>query len=92
MEELSDPQAQARTREIVQILLDLHGAALERMLTTIAETGATGQALIDAAASDDLVGSVLLLHGLHPLDLEAACAPGADGVASACAPTAATWS
>ena len=80
VEELSDPQAQARTREIVQTLLDLHGAALERMLTTIAESGEAGQKLIDAAASDDLVGSVLLLHGLHPLDLEARVRLALDGV------------
>ena len=26
--------------------------------------------MIDAFAGDDLVGAILLLHGLHPLDLE----------------------
>ena len=26
--------------------------------------------MIDSLAGDDLVGSILLLHGLHPLDLE----------------------
>ncbi|HVS38671.1 MAG TPA: NifU family protein [Gemmataceae bacterium] len=70
VEESSDPQVQARTREIVETLLELHGAALERLLTAAAGAGAAGQALIDAAAADELVGSVLLLHNLHPLDLE----------------------
>jgi Fe-S cluster biogenesis protein NfuA len=70
-EESSDPQALARTREIVQTVLDLHGVALERLLATVAQAGDAGREMIAAAAWDNLVGSVLLLHNLHPLDLEA---------------------
>ena len=62
--------AQARTREIVQTVLDLHGAGLERLLEHLAEAGPAGRAVLDACAADDLVASLLLLHGLHPLDLE----------------------
>ena len=69
-ERLPDPKAQARTREIVQALLDLHGAGLERIFDKLAGAGEPGLALIDALAQDELVGSLLLLHGLHPLDLE----------------------
>jgi Fe-S cluster biogenesis protein NfuA len=69
LERLPDPRAQARTREIIQSILELHGTALERIFETIAADGATGLALIDSLARDDLVGSVLLLHGLHPQDL-----------------------
>jgi Fe-S cluster biogenesis protein NfuA/nitrite reductase/ring-hydroxylating ferredoxin subunit len=48
--------------------MDLHGAALARMV----EMAAAGSAsLIDSFAGDDLVASVLLLHGLHPLGLAA---------------------
>ena len=45
--------------------MDLHAAALEKMLAIIGDPK-----LIDRLARDDLVGSVLLLYGLHPLDLE----------------------
>ena len=69
-EENADPQTRARTREIVQGVMDMHGAALERILETVAASGEGGLALIDALAQDDLVASVLLLYGLHPLDLE----------------------
>ena len=69
-ERLPDPKAQAHARALVQALLDLHGAALERIFEKIAETGESGLTLIDSLARDDLVGSLLLLYGLHPLDLE----------------------
>ena len=70
-EQVADPTARDRTREIVQIVLDLHGAGLERMLEHIAESRDDGVKLIGSLAKDDLVGSLLLLYGLHPLDTEA---------------------
>jgi Fe-S cluster biogenesis protein NfuA len=65
-----DVQARARMQEVLRAVMELHAAALERILDKLAEAGATGLALIDALAGDDLAASVLLLHGLHPLDLE----------------------
>jgi Fe-S cluster biogenesis protein NfuA len=71
IERLPDPNARAHAQELVQALLDFHGAALNRLLDQVAETGEPGLALIDAFGRDDLVSSLLLLYGLHPLDLEA---------------------
>jgi Fe-S cluster biogenesis protein NfuA len=67
-----NPDAHMRdtTQEIVQGLLELHSAALEKLLGAIAESGPAGLALIDTVAQDELVGNVLLLYGLHPADLE----------------------
>jgi len=70
VEQFKDPQARAKTKEAVQVLLDLHGAGLERILERIAATGDAGLALIDSLAKDDLISSLLLLYGLHPIDLE----------------------
>jgi Fe-S cluster biogenesis protein NfuA len=70
LERLPDPRARAHTREILQCTLELYGGALERIFETIADTGESGLALIDSLAQDDLVGSLLALHGLHPLHLE----------------------
>lgn len=64
VERWTDPAAQANLREIVQAVLDLHRAGLERML------GKLDAAIVDACAGDDVVAGMLLLHGLHPLDLE----------------------
>jgi Fe-S cluster biogenesis protein NfuA len=66
----ADSVARARIGEIVQALMEFHGAGLERMLGQIASTGDAGQQLIDSLARDELVASLLLLYGLHPLDLE----------------------
>jgi Fe-S cluster biogenesis protein NfuA len=66
VERWPDPAARARTQEIVQAVLELHGAGLGRLLERITEAGEPGRAI-----RDDLVRGLLLLHGLHPLDLEA---------------------
>jgi Fe-S cluster biogenesis protein NfuA len=71
VERFTDPGAQTQTRALVRALLDLHGAGLARLLDHLAEAGEAGRAVLDACARDDVVGGLLLLHGLHPLDVEA---------------------
>jgi Fe-S cluster biogenesis protein NfuA len=70
IDRFKDPQARARTRQIVQALMEYHGAAIEKLMETVASAGAPGLGIIDAMARDDAVASLLLLYGLHPLDLE----------------------
>src|SRR5437764_13886806 len=65
-----DPQARATSEELVQALLDMYGEALARLLELTAQTEASGLALIDTFVGDDLLSSLFLLHGLHPLELE----------------------
>ena len=64
-----DSAGRARTKEIVQVLMEFHGAAIERMLEHLCESE-NGQTQIDVLAEDELVSSLLLLYGLHPLPLE----------------------
>lgn len=59
---LPDPAARALVADVVQALLDLHGAGLRRLLDHVADPG--------ACAADDAVGGLLLLHDLHPLGPE----------------------
>lgn len=70
VEHFKDPFAQAQTREIVQCLMDVHGAVFERMLDHVAGSQMTGTALIECLAGDDSIASLMVLYGLHPLDLE----------------------
>ncbi len=65
-----DPHARATVEELVQGLLNMYGEGLERLLELTAETEASGLALIDTFASDELLSSLFLLHGLHPIDIE----------------------
>jgi Fe-S cluster biogenesis protein NfuA len=70
IDRFKDPQARARSQEIVRALMDFHGAAVERMMESLAATGESGLRMIDSLAQDALVANLLLLYGLHPLDLE----------------------
>lgn len=70
IESIADPATRESAGELVRAILDLHGAGLERMIELVAEAGAPGEAVVESFARDDLVGSLLLLHGLHPLDIE----------------------
>jgi Fe-S cluster biogenesis protein NfuA len=71
VDRFADLAARTRTQEIVQALLNLHGLGLERIRSHLESAGAAGQAVLDACVRDDVVGGLLLLHGVHPLDLEA---------------------
>jgi Fe-S cluster biogenesis protein NfuA len=70
LETVSDPSTRALAKELVESMMALHGAALERMLEVAAEAGETGEAVIRKCGSDELIGSVLLLYSLHPEGLE----------------------
>jgi Fe-S cluster biogenesis protein NfuA len=80
VERFPDPAAQSHTRALVRAILDLHGAGLGRLLEHLEASGEAGRAVLDACARDDVVGGLLLLHGLHPLDLEARVRQALDGV------------
>ncbi len=70
IENLPDPAARASAVALVHALMDFHGAGIERMMEIVAESGEAGYAIFDNFAADDLVGSLLLLYGQHPLPLE----------------------
>jgi Fe-S cluster biogenesis protein NfuA/nitrite reductase/ring-hydroxylating ferredoxin subunit len=63
--------AAGAAEELVGLLVGLYGDGLERILTVLAEQGPEGMAMIDVLADDPTVESLLLLHGLHPLDVDA---------------------
>lgn len=56
-----------RAEELVGEVVDLYGAGLERILTVVAD--ASTPDILDRLAADDLVASLLLVHGLHPHDI-----------------------
>jgi Fe-S cluster biogenesis protein NfuA len=69
LDHCDDPELRAVALELVQNVVEWHGAALERMLESISQTQA-GEKALDEALEDDLVASVFLLHGLHPDPME----------------------
>src|SRR5918999_3328709 len=69
IEALDDPSAKAKAAEVVGVLLDLYGEGLARMMEVVAQ-GEESERTFEAFAEDELVSHLLLLHGLHPLDVE----------------------
>lgn len=70
LESAPDEAVREQVRELIQTLLELHGTGLEKILSVVYDAGIGGSAVIDELSRDRLVSGLLLLHGLHPLDLE----------------------
>src|SRR5271168_1358501 len=60
----SGAAAYDRAQELVREVVGLYGAGLERIIELSGDPGMT-----ERLATDDLVASLLLVHGLHPHDL-----------------------
>jgi Fe-S cluster biogenesis protein NfuA/nitrite reductase/ring-hydroxylating ferredoxin subunit len=64
------PVARERAEELVRLVVELYGAGLERVMELAYDSGALSDELLDALAKDQLVSSLLLVHGLHPYGVE----------------------
>ena len=56
--------------ELVQAVMEFHAAGIDRLMELASEAGDPGWRLIDTFGRDETVSNMLLLHGLHPLDLD----------------------
>jgi Fe-S cluster biogenesis protein NfuA len=70
IEAAADPSLRTSVQQLVQLIMDLHGAGLERTLELIRATGEEGEAVVQKLGRDELVASLLVLYGLHPKTLE----------------------
>lgn len=69
--------ARERAEQLVREVTDLYGAGLQRMLAMAVSADPD---LADRFAADDLIASLLLVHGLHPHDIERRVADALDSV------------
>lgn len=77
----ASPAVRGKAEELVRLLMRLYGAGLDRILTAVDDAGQAAAGPIFARlAADDLVASLLVLHDLHPLDLETRVARALDHV------------
>jgi Fe-S cluster biogenesis protein NfuA len=72
--------ARERAEELVRLVVDLYGAGIERILDIVHEQGQLTDRVLDALAGDDLVASLLLVHGLHPYGVQTRIAGAIDAV------------
>ncbi len=72
--------ARGRAEELVRQVTDLYGSGLARILEILDDRGQLDDATLDALTADELVSSLLVIHGLHPQDLETRVAAALDSV------------
>jgi Fe-S cluster biogenesis protein NfuA/nitrite reductase/ring-hydroxylating ferredoxin subunit len=63
-------EAAAAAEELVRLLLGVYGDGLGHIMAALAEEGEGGAAIRDRLLADPLVENLLLLHDLHPLDVD----------------------
>jgi Fe-S cluster biogenesis protein NfuA/nitrite reductase/ring-hydroxylating ferredoxin subunit len=69
--------AHERAEQLVREVTDLYGAGLERIMRMVESANPE---LAEVFTRDDLVASLLLVHGLHPHDIERRIADALDSV------------
>src|SRR5436190_9730841 len=67
---VADPQARDAALDLLQTVMEFHAAGIDRMMEIASEAGDTGWRIIDDFGRDERVANLLLLHGLHPLDMQ----------------------
>jgi Fe-S cluster biogenesis protein NfuA/nitrite reductase/ring-hydroxylating ferredoxin subunit len=62
--------ARERSEELVRLVADLYGAGIERILDILYDAGRLDDEVLADLAGDELVASLLIVHGLHPYGVE----------------------
>ncbi len=69
LEHVADEETRDTATELVQLVMELHRTGLERLLKIVTQQIATSDGALLRLAEDQSVSGLLLLHGLHPVDL-----------------------
>jgi Fe-S cluster biogenesis protein NfuA len=80
VEGFPDASIREQVQEIVHCVLQYHGAALARLIRVLPPATNGSPPLLEVATQDPLVSSLLLLHDLHPADLETRVGQALEGV------------
>lgn len=73
----ADPRAYDRAEELLRLVTELYGAGLERVVAVVGEEA---PGVLARLVDDELVSSLLLVHGLHPESLDARVERALEGV------------
>jgi Fe-S cluster biogenesis protein NfuA len=69
-DQMPDSPQKTACKQLVQLLMDVHGAGLDRIMEIVFESKGPGPAIVDELGRDSVTSSLLLLYSLHPQDLE----------------------
>jgi Fe-S cluster biogenesis protein NfuA/nitrite reductase/ring-hydroxylating ferredoxin subunit len=80
LEAIGDPFARSCAEELVGALMGLYGEGLERIFETLEAEGPALAEVRERLAGDGVVASLMLIHGLYPVDLETRVREALDSV------------
>ena len=79
LEGVSDPALRRIAKDLLESVMELHGAGFDRLLEIVStNTGETGAVILQEIAGDPLLSSLLVLYGLHPDNFETRVRRGLD--------------
>jgi Fe-S cluster biogenesis protein NfuA/nitrite reductase/ring-hydroxylating ferredoxin subunit len=64
------PEVGAKVEEVIGLLVELYGAGLERILEVVNEDADSAAPLLKRFTDDKFIESLLVLHGIHPVDVD----------------------
>jgi Fe-S cluster biogenesis protein NfuA len=67
---LTDDDARTAALELLQSLMDLHGAVMCRVVEVLSQSGEAGSKSLARLSDDPLICGLLVLYGVHPVPLE----------------------
>jgi Fe-S cluster biogenesis protein NfuA len=80
---LDDARARDIAQALLRVVLDLHASGLARLAEIVDEVEGSDGPIAVRLAEDRQVSAMLLLHGLHPLDLPSRVRRAVDGLRAA---------
>ena len=66
---LSDESARVKALDLLQALMDLHGAAIARVVELLSDSGESGKKSLAKLGEDPLLCGLMVLYGVHPVGL-----------------------
>jgi Fe-S cluster biogenesis protein NfuA len=67
---IPDEKSRSVALELMQSLMDLHGAGLTRIVELLANANESGRLALSNLSDDPLVCGLLVLYGIHPVPFE----------------------
>ncbi len=80
LDSVGDPASRKIAEELVSAVVQMYGAGLERILERMLAAGETGERIAVGLTDDQFLGTLLLIHDLHPVPLEARVQEALDSV------------
>lgn len=80
LDSVGDPASRKIAEELVSAVVQMYGAGLERILERMLAAGEAGERIAVGLTDDQFLGTLLLIHDLHPVPLEARVQEALDSV------------